>query len=531
MNTMPDSAPLLEPAVAFPGAAGEMATRVRATDWSRTPLGPIDAWPHSLRALVGVVLEHPMPSILLWGTELTQVYNDSYAVLAGAKHPAALGMPTRQCWPEVWHINQPIYEAVLSRGEAVLREDALYPLERRGAGRPEDVYLSVSYSPARDDAGRIAGVFITITETTRKVSAEERLRQSEALLAEAQEVAHVGSWNWDLRTDAITWSAEHYRIFGLPPQSVPIAAERALGYIHPDDRPATLDAINRSRRTREPYVLRLRIVREDGAQRIVESRGRAACDADGKPVRMFGVMQDVTEHEEALAAVRLANARLDLAIRASNLGGWDVDLSAGGDYRRDAVRFFNIWEGLGYDPCEFPCAASASRALSHPDDLPAVDRAVGACLGGERDELRVENRVRHKDGSWHWLLTLGKAMRDGSGKPIRLIGTALDITDRKRAEEERATVLALEQAAVEREFLLNAERDARAEAEERAREAEEARSILQTIFDNVPEGVVLTGGPPDFPILANSRHVQDLLGLARKICLHLLDAIRIDNPH
>src|SRR3954469_17045365 len=235
MNTMPDPVPLLGSTAAFPWAAGEMAARVRAADWSRTPLGPIDAWPHSLRALVGVVLEHPMPSILLWGSELTQVYNDAYAVLAGDKHPAALGMPTRQCWPEVWHINQPIYEAVLSRGEAVLREDALYPLERRGAGRPEEVYLTISYSPARDDAGRIAGVFITITETTRKVSAEERLRQSEALLAEAQEVAHVGSWNWDLRSDTITWSAEHYPIFGLPPESVPIAAERAGKYIHPED--------------------------------------------------------------------------------------------------------------------------------------------------------------------------------------------------------------------------------------------------------------------------------------------------------
>src|SRR3712207_1761496 len=173
-------------------------------------------------------------------------------------------MPTRKCWPEVWHINQPIYEAVLSRGESVLREDALYPLERHGAGRPEAVYLTVSYSPARDDAGRIVGVFITISETTGKVIAEERLRQSEALLAEAQEVAHVGSWNWDLRTQEITWSAEHYRIFGRPPQSVPIAAERALSYIHPGDREAAREAIDRARRTREPYVLRLRIVREDG---------------------------------------------------------------------------------------------------------------------------------------------------------------------------------------------------------------------------------------------------------------------------
>jgi PAS domain S-box-containing protein len=488
-----------------------MAARVRATDWSRTPLGPVGSWPRSLRALVGVVLEHPMPTVLLWGAELTQVYNDAYAVLAAAKHPAALGMPTRQCWPEAWHINQPIYEAVLSRGEAVLREDALYPLERHGAGHPENAYFTVSYSPARDDAGRIAGVFITITETTRKVSAEERLRQSEALLAEAQEVAHVGSWNWDLRTNAITWSAEHYRIVGLPPQSAPVAAERALTYVHPDDRAAAWAAIDRAQRTREPYVLRLRIVREDGAQRVVESRGRAAFDADGQPVRMFGVMQDVTEREEALADARVANARLDLAMRASNIGVWEVELPDGtlGGAR---LRRTNLVEQFGYPADAGDVGADQAMALVHPEDRAGVAETFARYLAGARQEYEVEHRLRHADGSYRWVVSRGVGVRDPDGRPVRLIGTTIDVTERKRAEEERATVLALERAAVERELLLKAERDARAEAEQRTREAEEARSILQTIFDNVPEAVVLTGGPPDFPILANSRHVRDLIG-------------------
>ena len=122
-------------------------------------------------------------------------------------------------------------------------------------------------------------------------------------------------------------------------------------------------------------------------------------------------------------------------MRGSNIGIWDLDLAPGGDYRHDPVRFINVWEPLGYDPAEFPTDASASRALGHPDDLVQVDRAVAACLAGETEEIRVENRIRHKDGSYHWLLTLGKAMRDASGRPVRLIGTVLDITERKRAEE------------------------------------------------------------------------------------------------
>ncbi len=143
---------------------------------------------------------------------------------------------------------------------------------------------------------------------------------------------------------------------------------------------------------------------------------------------------DITDRKHAEDALRVAGERLDLAMRGSNLGIWDLDLAPRGDYRRDPVRFINIWEHLGYEPAEFPLDAAASRGLGHPDDLPRVDAAVAACLAGEKEEISVENRVRHKDGSYHWLLTLGRAMRDASGRPVRLIGTVLDVTERKRAE-------------------------------------------------------------------------------------------------
>ena len=123
-------------------------------------------------------------------------------------------------------------------------------------------------------------------------------------------------------------------------------------------------------------------------------------------------------------------------MRGSNIGIWDLTWPPAATTADGPVRFINVWEPLGYDPAEFPTDASASRALGHPDDLAQVDRAVAACLAGETEEIRVENRIRHKDGSYHWLLTLGKAMRDASGRPVRLIGTVLDITDRKRLEAE-----------------------------------------------------------------------------------------------
>jgi len=90
---------------------------------------------------------------------------------------------------------------------------------------------------------------------------------------------------------------------------------------------------------------------------------------------------DIADRKHAEEELRVANEQLNLAIRGSNLGGLDVDMAPGGDYRRDPVRFINIWEQLGYDPAEFPTDALASRALGHPDDLPRVDAAVRGLSG------------------------------------------------------------------------------------------------------------------------------------------------------
>jgi hypothetical protein len=157
----------------WPFAGGEMAQRVREHDWAATPLGPVEHWPAVLRTTVQIVVGHPFATIVLWGPELVQIYNDAYRDLMGVKHPAGLGQPTRECWPEVWHINAPIYERVW-QGESLVFEDALYPLAKSGV--VEDVWLSLTYSPVRDEAGSVAGVFITIIETTRRLCAEAALR-------------------------------------------------------------------------------------------------------------------------------------------------------------------------------------------------------------------------------------------------------------------------------------------------------------------------------------------------------------------
>ncbi len=108
-----------------------MAQRVREYDWAATPLGPIRLWPMSLRMIVQTVLAHPVASIVLWGPQLIQIYNDACGELMGVKHPAGLGQPAREYWAEVWHVHAPIYERV-RQGESVSLEDAHFPVTRSG---------------------------------------------------------------------------------------------------------------------------------------------------------------------------------------------------------------------------------------------------------------------------------------------------------------------------------------------------------------------------------------------------------------
>ena len=143
------------------------------------------------------MLAHGFPMIVLWGEQLVQLYNDGYAEILADKHPGGLGQPTRECWPEVWHINGPIYQRVW-QGETITYEDKLYPLARRG--RLEDVWFTITYSPIRGEEGRINGVLVTMFETTAAHVAqaarereEQKRRESDRRLALAFKVLPVGS--------------------------------------------------------------------------------------------------------------------------------------------------------------------------------------------------------------------------------------------------------------------------------------------------------------------------------------------------
>ena len=184
-------------AAALFAGPGEMAARCRDLDWSRTPLGAVDGWSRSLRTMADAVLASRNPMLLFWGPDLVQLYNDAFRPSLGAgtgpaaRHPRALGMRAAEFWTDVWAVVGPQVEGVMTRGEAVWFEDLRLPIERDG--RLDDAWWTYSYSPVRDDDGRIGGTLVVCLETTAAVRARAELeaeRARSAAILEGMADAH-----------------------------------------------------------------------------------------------------------------------------------------------------------------------------------------------------------------------------------------------------------------------------------------------------------------------------------------------------
>ena len=153
---------------------GEMGQLIRDYDWSQTSLGPIESWPQSLRSAVSILLPSKAQIAMFWGPDLVTLYNDAYRPVLGKKHPAALGLPGREVWSELWDTGlRSLFEGVLQNGEAFWANDRPFYMERFGF--PEETFFDISYDPVRDESGRVGGLFCIVSETTARVVSDRRL--------------------------------------------------------------------------------------------------------------------------------------------------------------------------------------------------------------------------------------------------------------------------------------------------------------------------------------------------------------------
>jgi PAS domain S-box-containing protein len=187
-------------------------------------------------------------------------------------------------------------------------------IRRTGGGL---MHVDAAFSPLRDSAGTITHVVGTGVDITARMEAERALAESEARLVEAQRVAHVGSWQWEVGSDTVSWSAELYRIYGVSPGQFDGSYRGFLARVHPDDLEHTEMVVRQAVENVTPFIYDHRILRPDGSIRMLHTRGDVLADADGKPLRLVGSCWDVTERWEATERLERSISLLQSTLEAT----------------------------------------------------------------------------------------------------------------------------------------------------------------------------------------------------------------------
>ena len=414
-----------------------MASRIRALDWSATPLGAIGDWPQSLKTATALLVASPIPMAMLWGEQGVMIYNDGYSIIAGERHPELLGSNVREGWPEVADFNDNVMKVGLGGGTLAYRDQVL-TLHRSGS--PEQVWMNLDYWPVPGEDGRPAGVIATVVETTERVLADRQKDEAGQRLDMALSAGGgVGTWDWDVPADRIQADARFAHIYGVDPEKARKGAPIAefFGAMHPEDAERVQAEIAHALASGEPFASEYRLEQPDGDVRWVAAQGRAALSSEGQPLRFPGVTFDITDRRRMSDA--LAESRQELQRLTDNLPLLVAFVGADLRYQFANAAYLQ-W--FGVEPEELRGTAVVDLIGEEAFALlkPRLDRA----LAGER--VSSEQYVPYAKGGARHTRTELIPRRDASGAVDGYYAMIEDITDRKQAELRQAALIELSDA-------------------------------------------------------------------------------------
>ena len=451
-----------------------VADLLDSTDWSAASLGPPESWPHSLRVAVAIALASPMPICIAWGPLLAQIYNDAYADLIGEKHPAALGQPTAECWPELWHLNGPIYAAV-KLGEMRSFEAQKRTLPRHGV--PEDLWFDLTYSPLRDDRGTIEGIWVTVVEVTRRVRAEARLRfrlELEQRLRPLRDPVEILATSAEALASQLGANQAAYADVPEGETHVVVARDWTDGTVpsHVGRHtlevvgPALFAALKSGRTVAANDIRRHELTDVPSFVAALEQQGGIVAlicvplVKEGRLVALLAVHSvtprnwlpdDIALAEEvaerswaeverahAEAAMHEIDAKLARAVDSAQVGTWEWDTVA--DVLTGPRTLEEQFTGR-------PRGTINSMAdiveVMHPADRHIAGEATRRLLDGETDRYEFEVRTVRPDGTQRWMRAEGRAARDDTGRVSKVSGVTMDVTEQVEARQ-RLRLLARE---------------------------------------------------------------------------------------
>ncbi len=374
---------------------------MRSHDWSKSPLGWPQTWP-----------------VLL--------YNDAYAEILALKHPVALGARLQDVWAEIWGDILPLVERALA-GEVIWHED--WPVVVSRHGYDEQAWVTFSWSPVRDDSGRVAGLFCSIAETTRRVQTQAALRESEARFEAITN--SIDQVVWSARPDGVIdyCNRRWYEFTGATDEST--VGDAWVGMLHPDDQTRAWNKWRHSLATGQPYRIEYRLRHRSGEYRWVLASAQTVRDDDGRITRWYGTatdIQEIVDAREVMARSRDELERLVSERTAERDQAWinapGLLMVVGTDGRIKNINpGWTQWFGwledqmLGHSLLEFV----------HPDDRDA-GRAAFECESKSEQTSR-EARFRRTDGLHQWVSWKTSRVDES----VVIVGR--DITEEKRRND------------------------------------------------------------------------------------------------
>ncbi|NTW02029.1 MAG: PAS domain-containing protein, partial [Oscillochloris sp.] len=361
------------------------------------------------------------------------------------------------CDPLTEAVFQTCFEALSIHGLVAV------PLLRKGRWVASVVaFTSKPYDWAPREVALLETVAERAWNAVEQLRAAESLRSSQRNLALALQVGKAGTFEWDIRNDVNRWSPELETLYGLPCGTFEGTYAAWFQRVNPDDI-HTFEAGIRAALAahHDEHSYEFRAVLPDGSQRWLAGRARFDYDVDGTPIRMLGINVDIDQQKQNEQEVRRAHERLALAL--DRLDGFLYEFDVDTGYVEQSDGGARI---LGYEASSTPTHRNSWVELIHPDDRAIALQYVRDARVGDTTNFSLEYRVRHRDGHYLTVWDRGLIERDDLGRAIRVLGTTINITDRKQADAERVELLRQVQQALQ----TTEEALARAEAATRERD-------------------------------------------------------------
>jgi diguanylate cyclase (GGDEF)-like protein/PAS domain S-box-containing protein len=375
--------------------------------------------------LKAFVMDSPVGACILDHQLRFTLVNDALAEMHGVPAADHVGKYSWEIVPDLTAQHREIWRRVLQNGETIMNVEIVGETPQQpGVVRT----WSSSFFPLLPSDGQPMAIGIIVLETTERSRAEQSLRDSEEKFRQLAENIQEVFWLTDVENQEVIYVSPAYeRIWGRSCDSVYANPTSFIEAIHSDDQQYARDIMADAS---VPTTAEYRVLCPDGNLRWVCDRSFPIFNEAGQLIRQAGLTQDITAQKQAATQLQDLTERLGLAVQSANMGIWEWDLVT--HHLRWDERMFTL-----YNLCAADVSLSEDlwRSVVHPEDLPVADAMQQKALAGEAD-YQLEFRVIWPDGAIRHIASYAIVQRNAEGKPLRMVGVNLDISDRKQAEAQ-----------------------------------------------------------------------------------------------